>query len=93
MQMRERLEAAWLVAHPYPEMGDAIDRFTRLLDAEAWLDAAMMLVPEGWRVSLETLADESVAHLWAYGPTRSSGSIFAPTPAEALLAAIEKART
>lgn len=27
-----------------------VRRFRRFLDAEAWTDAAMMLVPEGWRI-------------------------------------------
>jgi len=35
---------------------DRRDHFTTMLNAEAYLDAAMMLVPEGWRLS--NLADK-----------------------------------
>ena len=53
--VREVLEGAWLEIHHegYPPENERdtcrlCDRFRRFLDAEAYLDAAMMLVPEGW---------------------------------------------
>lgn len=51
---RTALEEAWLAIHHegYPPENERdtcrqCDRFRRFLDAEAWTDAAMMLVPEG----------------------------------------------
>lgn len=86
-------------------------RFTRLLDAEAWLDAAMMLLPEGWRVNsmgeygngmgdltgqcYASINPRDLSHLpYTYEAhvatvRRADG----PTIEDALLAAIEKART
>ena len=96
MQMREKLEAAWESAY----WAHAISivyrpRFTRFLDAEAWLDAAMMLVPQGWTglIPVRGGRDEE-AWLWPKDGTMNKGyRCAADTPAEALLAAIEKART
>lgn len=61
---RQALEEAWDKIHPMPELSDIVSRdeflmamevswparsrFRRFLDAEAWTDAALMLVPEGW---------------------------------------------
>lgn len=51
---RTSLEEAWLEIHHegYPPENERdtcckCDRFRRFLDAEAWTDAALMLVPEG----------------------------------------------
>lgn len=54
--VREVLEGAFAQVHGLtlaPKDWDALDwapanRFRRFLDAEAYLDAAMMLVPDGW---------------------------------------------
>lgn len=102
MSIREKLEAAWACTHGERpclvglELHDWLTAhrpFERLLDAEAWLDAAMMLVPEGWdwaRWSKGTMVltrphddEKFFAHT-----IEEAGD----TPAEALLAAIEKAR-
>jgi hypothetical protein len=84
---------------PYTEEYKAWDRrktrFTRLLDAEAWLDAAMMLLPEGWTGLIPVCGGkDEEAWLWPKDGTMNKGHrCTADTPAEALLAAIEKART
>jgi hypothetical protein len=103
--MREKLEALWQAVYPSAKFFDQWQRFDELLDAEAWLDAAMMLVPEGWLWSIKQLWDEppvqaSYVFINTYVPSGQGGLIhtgefnaLAPTPAEALLAAIEKART
>ncbi|SMD03718.1 hypothetical protein [Novosphingobium sp. B1] len=62
-------------------------RFYRFLDAEAWTDAAMMLVPEGWEwayLDNAAIVREAGTLKHAYGN--------APTPAHALLAACLKAK-
>lgn len=41
------------IALPYPEYAAVFGRFVELLDAEAYLDAAMTLLPEGWGVCIE----------------------------------------
>lgn len=74
--VREVLEAAWLTIHhegyvPENERDTCrkCDRFTRFLDAEAYTDAALMLVPNGDEIALgilqETLAQTA---LRAKGP-------------------------
>lgn len=61
---RQALEEAWDKIHPMPELSDIVSRdeflmamevswparsrFRRFLDAEAWTDAALCLVPQGW---------------------------------------------
>jgi hypothetical protein len=99
--MRERLEAAWNVAHnnekaPWHVMVNApgIIRFLRLLDAEAWLDAAVMLLPANTLWAVVDMEDGPIARVcW---PVANGGYLggyieaTAPTPAEALLAAIER---
>ncbi len=52
---REALEEVWLAIHHGgypPEREDdtcrKCDRFRRFLDAEAWTDAALMLIPDNW---------------------------------------------
>ncbi len=97
--MREKLKAAWLTSHPYPEIGNAIDRFERLLDAEAWLDAAMILWPKTEKLRQMNFsgpcADDRKWHLNIHGGKEGELHLVGrgTTPAEALLAAIEKART
>jgi len=86
--MREKLEEAWDSIARERGLSWATantSRFTRLLDAEAWLDAAMML----WNGPVTISTNEPPAAT----VSGSSGWCYAPTPAEALLAAIEKART
>jgi len=99
--MREKLEAAWneapfLDEHDYAAWEHAYARFTRLLDAEAWLDAAMMLRLPGHRIKMTICEDRrTAADMWVHGPDPDpvGPSPLYDTPAEALLAAIEKART
>jgi hypothetical protein len=62
---RELFDAAFIAVHgPKPprvhggstELGDWLaiyNRFYDLMKAEAWLDAALTLVPEGWRTGFE----------------------------------------
>ena len=67
------------------------DRFNTLVDAGAYLDAAMMLVPEGLAVTLDTRSPPAAA-LQGDGPHGAQGAwLYAPTPALALCAAIARA--
>lgn len=100
-EQRELLEKVWQELHflggdPEGEWDSCrlCQRFHNMLDAEAYLSAAEMLVPEGW-------------HEWHVGRTWKTGEgqcyaldpvtmhqpvfVFAATPALALLAAILKA--
>ena len=70
-------------------------KFTRFLDAEAWTDAAMMLVPEGWLWEVQWIGHQTKgrvanAHIWK----RFDQSHFAAAahPALALAQACLKAR-
>lgn len=47
-QQREMLDMAWDALNTGPKAPGSVSRFERLLDAEAYLDAAAMLRPEGW---------------------------------------------
>lgn len=80
-EVREVLEAAWNELHDHQKapwqklaVGDGMERFRRFLDAEAYTDAALMLVPEGgwwvqhighclrgWRCRIETNGPPSVS--------------------------------
>ena len=60
--VREVLEAAWNAVHgdekaPWEDLAYAPHRirFRRLLDVEAYTEAAFMLVPEGWSWSIGEL--------------------------------------
>lgn len=61
----------------------------------ASVDAALTLVPEGWTGFVPVRGgDGEEAWLWPVDGTMNKGHrTTAPTPAEALFAAIEKART
>ena len=70
-------------------------KFCRFLDAEAWTDAAMMLVPEGWLWEVQWIGHQTKgrvanAHIWK----RFDQSHFAAAahPALALAQACLKAR-
>jgi len=109
--MRDKLEAAWNALYPETgfqegglNLGLGRARFRRLLDAEAWLDAAMMLVPEGacWTVArywCDDLPLEPARYFADVGDLTalSAGEhgliveAIEATPAEAILAAILKA--
>jgi len=101
MSIREKLEAAWLTAHGqkaneslwFDKHGQrlAAGRFTRLLDAEAWLDAIHML-DDTWE-DMEVHRPIEDYDLWSVylSPGRRGGE--GASYEEALLAAIEKART
>jgi len=103
--MREKLEAAWNDAHNHEKApwetlayAEGVTRFTHLLDAEAWLDAAMMLLdgetfwcvghdgegpdPSQFKATIGKAVEDWID--WYHA--------VAPTPAAALLSAIEKAR-
>lgn len=77
------------------ELADKAQRFRRFLDAEAWTDAAMMLVPEGWLWEVQWIGHQTKgrvanAHIWK----RFDQSHFAAAahPALALAQACLKAR-
>jgi hypothetical protein len=94
--IRAACEEAWERAYPDCRIAWMRNRFTRLLDAEAWLDAAMMLRLEGHRIKMTICEDgRSAADTWVHGadPDPVGPSPLYDTPAEALLAAIEKVRT
>ena len=101
---RRVLEALWHQIVPtktFAWFKANVTRFTQLIDAEAYLDAAMMLVPEGAhqivggvRFSVECWAERgSYVHpphvratAWVPGAERT----YAATPALALCAAIAR---
>jgi len=64
--VREVLEGVFKVIHPEPTVESGVwwpwsimaERFRRFLDAEAYLDAAMMLVPEGYDWSMDNFDGE-----------------------------------
>lgn len=64
--VREVLEAAWLTIHhegyaPENERDTCsqCDRFKCFLDTGAYVNAALMLVPEGWQCSIVMFSDGS----------------------------------
>ena len=76
---REALEEAWNKLHDHQKapwqklaVGNGMERFRRFLDAEAYTDAALMLVPEGakWAVTSRNSACCSMDHVapldWVY---------------------------
>ena len=69
------------------------DRWLALLNAEAWLDAAMMLYEPGheFMLSWSRMSVDMGGNNWKASVNRQRAA--GTTPAEALLAAIEKART
>ena len=100
---RAMLEEAWANFMARPEPGNSgrytwlslHERFTSLLDAEAYLDAAMMLAPEGWEWCIDNWDGPSPTRCCAWGqfPNKGPGdNHYAETPALALLAAIMKAK-
>jgi len=116
--IRQALEEAWDKIHPLPELSDMVSRdeflkamevswparlrFRRFLDAEAWTDAAMCLVPEGWGWNVSQPNAKAIASglLKEHTPVRGeveNGSeqrfiVAGETPAYALLAACLKAK-
>jgi hypothetical protein len=96
MSIRDKLEEAWdSIARErgLPWATANAPRFTRLLDAEAWLDAAVMLSSD-WELCLQRWPQSGwTASIWTDEHTEYMPDEVLPTPAEALLAAIEKART
>jgi len=80
----------------YTDWQELQDRFYELLDAEAWLDAAMTLVPDGWVWSMNTFAEPNRSAS-AYLMNASDEIIrtikqYIATPALALCAASLRAR-
>lgn len=67
-----------------------VRRFRRFLDAEAWTDAAMMLVPEGWDYALYSRGEAAVHRSRSGRRTFLEGT--ADHPALALAQACLKAR-
>lgn len=77
---RQALEEAWDKIHPMPELSDIVSRdqflmamevswparsrFRRFLDAEAWTDAAMMLVPEDTFPRLDFTMPQAILVRW-----------------------------
>jgi hypothetical protein len=111
-EQRAMLEEAWLAIHhegyPPEDASDTCrkcDRFDKLLEAEAYESAALMLVPEGWVVgSLEwwSMRHDAGVTLLETGPTddgfqgysaavHGDARAKAVTPALALCAASLKA--
>jgi len=99
---RAMLEEAWVAIHgndlrlylctPDADPNSPPERhdyFTRLLDLEAYLDAAVMLVPEGWNACIWTTGAATLRH--PVNPMKDIPAN-AETPALALLAAIMKAK-
>jgi len=103
-EQREMLEAAYAAfnggrlfdqpATPgFRETHARWDRFRRMLDAEAFESAAMMLVPEGWFTRLAM--EDRHSHSWRWdlrGGYGVDASARASTPALALTAASLRAR-
>ena len=96
---RQVLEEAYQAIYGVPGLawfnGEHGARFRRFLDAEAWTDAAMMLVPEGWLWEVQWIGHQTKgrvanAHIWK----RFDQSHFAAAahPALALAQACLKAR-
>jgi len=87
---RELLMDAFVSIRPFdPQDFDAAFAFREMLDAEAYLDAVMMLKPEGCRVRVDIMED-GCGGAWVWWPTEYAG-LTTPryaTPALALLAAI-----
>ena len=74
--VRGVLEDAWCDHHGYPLECHPIEakcpycnKFRRFLDAEAYTDAALMLVPEGWLTRLVSFAkgNDSTSVYWRCG--------------------------
>lgn len=68
-------------------------RFTAMLDAEAYESAAMMLVPEGcsWELMMSRTAIEAEAFIWDMTDLGTGNRGIAATPALALAAAAIRA--
>lgn len=103
-ETRELLEEAWEVLNG-PAIGVAGEdprwphwvAFSDMLDAGAYLDAALMLLPEGWKLRQMSFsapcADDRKWHLNLHGGTVGQDTFVGrgKTPALALLAAICRA--
>lgn len=99
--VREMLEAAFaqmygltLAARDWDALNWApANRFRRFLDAEAYTDAALMLVPEGWRFRLMSSDFEGfLAEVWNDGVDDCEFADRGPIPALAIAQAAIKAR-
>ena len=93
--VREVLEDAWRDHHGYPLECHPIEakcpycnKFRRFLDAEAYTDAALLLVPEGckWAITSRNSACCNPGHI------ASLDWVFAETPALAIAAAALRAK-
>jgi hypothetical protein len=98
-QQHALLEAAWrkLRGDEYVKTGvNHFYRFQALLDAEAYLDAALMLVPEGWETAIYLGGENTVVQMETeamrqrmyFYPIEGLGA----TPALAICAAILRAK-
>lgn len=94
---REVLEAAWNKLHDHQKapwqklaVGDGMERFRRFLDAEAYTDAALMLVPEGARVSLSNIVSPGYFAFVSYMDRPGEGSTRDDHPALAIAQAALK---
>lgn len=73
-----------------------LDQFNARLDCEAYVDAAMMLVPEGYRMHLDywdtpnLQVSTAILRVWRAEPATLAVSGSAATPALALIAAISR---
>ena len=89
--VREVLEAAYnrifcrdTLAGFICEPCDRLNRFTRFLDAEAYTDAALMLVPEGWSWSLGEMRGVSQYRAWFSDHNTPDGLAIRHADADAL---------
>ena len=91
-RQKELLARAFKAMRPFPEPVPSIAKFGILLDADAYLDAAMMLLPEGYY----PVIDFVLRRAWirdAHGFDMHNGCAYghASTSALSLLAAICRA--
>lgn len=64
-----------------PDRQDRLRRFTALLDAEAYLDAALLLVPEDMTWMINTMDGYIEACVWGDGPIPNQAYVRDETPA------------
>lgn len=95
----ELFQEAWLAVHHdgyglenERDTCRLCERFNRMLDAEAWTDAALMLVPDGWTGFVAVDADNET-WLWSCNSAIKRGFRIAhKIPAIALCIATLKAK-
>lgn len=99
---RQVLEEAWRIIHPIDVTPDCVwptecrkcDRFRRFLDAEAWTDAALMLIGEDlpWGIMKNPKSKQIEAGVSAKPNGDGVYAVVAETPALALAQAALRAQ-